>query len=85
MGINGMMKSFIGQKKFRGAYKEDLDGIIEVYDMIADMCVVTYSEKRKASPFMLKGDALSMFSRNATSCRTYAEAITILRHLYNSS
>lgn len=80
-----MMKFFIGQKQFSGAYEEDLDVIIEVYDMRADICDVTNAENRKAISILLKVNSLAMFARNATRRRNYAEAIKILRNWYNGS
>lgn len=56
-----MMKDFTGKPSFSGAYEEDLDNVLSIFDTITDMCEITPEEKLQAMPVILKGDALTLF------------------------
>lgn len=36
--INFMIRSFVRKTRFIGAYEEEIDGVIGVYKMMAEMC-----------------------------------------------
>ncbi len=46
-GAAGLMKSCHGRKQFSGAFDEDLNSALELYDIMTRMCHLSDSEKRK--------------------------------------
>lgn len=84
LGVNGIMKAFIGQDKFSGKYEEDLDAVLNIFETLSRMCDATPEEMRKAMPVMLKGNALRLFSKKAKDCVTYENGAEMLRSWYNS-
>lgn len=58
LGVNGLIKAFVGKKTFSGAYDEDLDDTLIIYDTLSDMCGVYIKQKRRAMPIMLSGDVI---------------------------
>lgn len=57
LDIQGLMKSFVG-KIFSRSCDGDLDGILSLYDNMANMYQVSDEDTLKAVPVMLSGDAL---------------------------
>lgn len=78
MGINGVMKEFTGKTEFSGAYEEDLDDTLDVFETMARMCSIKNDEKSQSIPIMLKGDALSLLSRKSNESQTYEERVDML-------
>ncbi len=60
-GVAGLMKSYHGRKQFSGAFDEDLNSALELYDIMTHMCHLSDSEKAEAMPVMLKDDALNFY------------------------
>ncbi len=60
-GVAGLMKSYHGRKQFSGAFDEDLNSALELYDIMTRMCHLSDSEKAEAMPVMLKDDALNFY------------------------
>lgn len=44
LGIHGIMNYFMGKPTFSGAYDEDLESIIGIFETMADMCGITEEE-----------------------------------------
>lgn len=84
LGVQGMFKAYIGQPKFGGRYEEDLEDVIEVFLTYSKMCNLTLTEKRKAIPIMLQGNALSLFNKEINITHSYDDAIGMMRLWYNS-
>lgn len=78
MGVNGMVRAFVGQTKFTGRYEEDLDDIFEKFEMYAHMCDLTFSQKRKTLLIMLTGNALSLSNKEKKPTDTFEEAVPLL-------
>lgn len=85
MGVQGMMRAYVGKKKFTGAWHEDLDGCFAVFETMAKMCHITRKQKLEAIPVMLDAEALRLFSDKGAECQTYEDAVKMLGKWYNSS
>lgn len=84
LGINGMIKAFSSKETFSGAWEEDLDNSINIFETLAIMCELNEEEKLKSIPVMLRGDALSFYATNVKKSKSYDEAMNLLRKWYNS-
>lgn len=77
------MKSYYDKPVFLGHWEEDLDGCINVFNTMAEMCEVSPREKLRAIPVTLTDDALNLYANNSRSCKSFEEAIDLLRSWYN--
>lgn len=82
--LQGLMKAFAGRRKYSGAWDEDLQGIIEVFEMSAQMCDLNAQQMLKGVPIMLDGPALAYFASNLKSAPSYDDAIQGLMSWYTS-
>ena len=79
LGMNGLMRSFVGKPTFGGNWDEDLDNCICVFETMAKMCEISEIEKVKSIPIMLKGDALNYYSGNIRGCSNFDDAMELMR------
>lgn len=61
LGINGLIKTYIGQQQLSGAYEEDIGECFYVFETLASMCEVSDDEMKPALPIIPKVDAFSLF------------------------
>jgi len=60
-GLQGLLKAFGSRRKYCGLWDEDLVGVIEVFELAAEMCSLTPDEMLKGLSVMLDGDAFSYY------------------------
>lgn len=60
--VNGLMKAFKVNKRFEGAYDDDLCEFPALYENPAQMCKVTSQGMKDGMPLFPNGDALLYFS-----------------------
>lgn len=51
---------------------------------MAAMCEVSQLERLRAVPIIMKGDALNYYANNCSDCRTFDDAMKLLKEWYNS-
>ena len=83
-GLQGMMKAYGGQKKYTGAFDDDLSVVIEEYEMTARICGLTMEEKRDGIVIMLEGPALAYYAAHLKNVDTYDALIDGLKDWYTS-
>lgn len=83
--MQGLMRSFVGQRAFSGSWEEELDIIIGTYKTRAAMCEVTDHDKLRAIAVILSGDALIYYSTHIKQCKTYNGTIDALWVWYSKS
>lgn len=68
-----------------GAWDEDLDNFIGVFEMLTAMCGVGESEKRLYLYFMLSWNSISLFYRLGRDFQTFRGGVEVLRNWSNSN
>lgn len=61
LGLNILMRAFVGKDKFVGNWEENLYTFISIFETMNTMCEVDDDEKLKWVPLMLADDALKFF------------------------
>lgn len=84
LGMNGLIRAFVGKPTFSGAYDEELEGIISVFETLARMCDISEDEKLRSIPIMLSGEALNHFALNIKGDDDYKDALKMMRSWYNN-
>lgn len=78
------MKALQGKSQSTGAYYEDLDTFISIFEKLARMCQVSAAQLLTALHMMLDGDALTSFSSKHLIREEYSHAIRIFKAWYTS-
>ena len=84
LGINGLMKAYQNRQSYTGAWDEDFNGHVELYDTLSRLCGLSDAEKAESLPIMLRDDALSFYTRNYKVGDSYVGIITKMREWYTS-
>ena len=84
LGINGLIKSYQGRKKFSGSWEDNLEQAISTYETFANICKLTALEKAQAIPYMLVDDAFNFYSTSIPKHYKYEETIEELKKWYTS-
>lgn len=71
MGINVLRKEYKGEHIFSGAWSENLNKGLKVYDILESMCQITGEEKLKGMHVMLTGHAFYFYAESSIECVTY--------------
>lgn len=83
LGLIGMQKGSSDLSRYSGKLKEDLDGVIEYFETLSEMCDLSTDQMKKAIPLMLKGNDLRLYAKNKHRVGTYDEGIKLLWGCYN--
>lgn len=78
-----MKKKLYGLITCSARFEEDLDGVIETFDTLRELCDLSEEEKGKEIAFILKGNAFRMYAKKSRII-TYSEGISLLRGWYKS-
>jgi len=73
--LQGLMKAFAGRRKYPGAWDEDLQRTIEVFEMSAQICDLNSHQMLKGVSIMLNGPVLAYFASNLNYAPSYDDAI----------
>lgn len=85
MGVQGLMKAYIGKPLFAGEWSDKLDNCTKVYDNLSSMCQLTDDEKLTGIPIILTANAFDVYAEHAEECRTYEDAKQLLQAWYNNA
>lgn len=84
-GVTNILKAYEGQPVFSTFYDEDLESVASQYPNGAHMCDTNPTENHKSIYIMMKGAALSLFTRKGADYNTYKEERDLLHTWYNSA
>lgn len=85
LGIQGLMRSFIGQNTFTGSWEEDLDSTISVYKTMSTICQLNEDKNIKAIPIMLSEYVFLYYSSHVMKYQTYGDATNTLCLWYKNA
>ena len=81
-GLSGLMRAYTGREKFSGAFDEDLNSALELYETMSRMCYLTEEQKAKGFPVMLRDDALNYYLTTHNPEDTFAVTVDRFRNNY---
>lgn len=85
LGVQYLMKSFVGKKALSGSWADDLESIVGVYHSMANLCEISAEDKLKAIQVVISGGTLTYYWSTVQGWLTYDEAVCAIRLWYNNS
>lgn len=66
-----MQMGFENLDAFSDRFKDDLNGAIDSFEAVADMCYLVAEQQRKATPVMLDGNTLRLYEKTKRNVKMY--------------
>ena len=81
-GIHGLMRAYGNRDKFSGAFDEDLNSALELYETMSRMCRLSEKQKAEGFPIMLRADALNFYLTSTLPNDTFGVIVERFRQNY---